>query len=761
MKKKIALILSLALLFTSLSACGKKRELNLDLDNLVQYDVTEYLVTDQYAYIQSMVMIDQEIIVLASDATGINKLVRIDSEGKILGEIPLDFLNESVTMDGMYAAGSKLYVTATDYSDPSKMIRMLYTLDQQGQVQTSFPVAENSNDGSDSSYLQTVQISEDGKILLVYNDRILLMDDKGQEVGKYEPDTNQIGWCMRRPDGKILLTQYTETGMTTEEIDLATGQAIKDVGMPAQMMYSTLVSDGTGNYYMNASQYLSKYDVESNQLVKIMSWLDTDLNRNSLSDMLWVAAPDGSFYFGRVDYPEGDGGVIAYKEAIAATAASDMPVEGGEAVNPAFTLIKLTKSADQNIKDKKNIVVGGFYINESMRQAMIQYKKEHTDVRFSIVDYSENMDYSKENSYEDMLTKINADILAGQMPDIMMVDSLPWKQYANKGLLADIGAMLDKSSDFDSSLYLGNVFEAMKEKGKQYTFSTAVYVMGLVGSRETLGDRTGWTLQEFQQQIESLGDAAGIFSMMSGESILSMLLMGNLDAYLDPEKGAANFNTPDFVNLLEFAKKYGVAEGDSIQPDKEIDTYETPALNMAYMMRFDDMANYNAMYDEQAVLLGLPSPQKKGPALVMGQALAVAANSTQMDAVQDFLLYLLSEPVQDTISEYGEGFPLMRSVLDKDALDAIEASKNNQGDIMYKESSGISEPGGPSSRPLNETDTAQMISILSSATSLLSYDEKATALISEETKPFFSGDKTAAETAESIQSRMRAYIGEQ
>jgi len=84
--------------------------------------------------------------------------------------------------------------------------------------------------------------------------------------------------------------------------------------------------------------------------------------------------------------------------------------------NPVFKLLKLTKSADQSAAEKTNISIGAFWINEGLRKAIIEYRKVRPDVRFTVVDYNETIDYSKPTAYEDAITRINADILAGKMP---------------------------------------------------------------------------------------------------------------------------------------------------------------------------------------------------------------------------------------------------------------------------------------------------------------------------------------------------------
>ncbi|MBP1757486.1 MAG: hypothetical protein H6Q62_342, partial [Firmicutes bacterium] len=442
-----------------------------------------------------------------------------------------------------------------------------------------------------------------------------------------------------------------------------------------------------------------------------------------------------------------------------------MPPDFVPPANPTFKLLKLTKSADQSAIKKTNITIGAFWLNESLRKSIIEFKKVRPDIRFTVVDYSENIDYSKTTGYEDSLARINADIIAGKMPDLMLVNQLPWRQYANKGLLEDIGKMMDKDKTFNKDLYLTNFLDASRLDGKLFTLSTSVMLTGIMTSKDLVGDRTGWTVQEFQQFVEQQPDPKNLFYQMPGESLLSMLLMGNLNAYIDTVKGTANFDTPDFIQLLEFAKKYGVNPNE-ISGEEGMNAgingrSQFPAIQMAYLSRFEDYSMYNANYNNQAVLLGLPSPQRTGPMLQGGTPMAIGANSRNKDVIWEFIKFMLSENQQDQIITSYEGFPLLRTSLDKAGLKAIEDTKNNNPNV---------NPGDPAAKvdssymygaKVTEADTAALINLLTSANSLLSYDEKANQLIYEETQNFFNGNKTAAETAASIQSRLKAYVGEQ
>lgn len=764
-----ALALSMLLtLILPLAACAQKPALDLGLDEVAIYDSTTFDLGDTYSYIQNMIWANNEIIAMAQTQQGLTELLRISTEGQIVGKVPLTGIPNLMTeagqastayIDGLFSSPTgNLIVTATDYSDSLQSVRSLYEIDETGAVIRKQDIFVQKNDGSTTDYLQNLIIKPSGETLLVFSNRVELLDSSGQKTGEYKLDGSYVSLAMFLPNGNLGLSSYlNEGGIQTIEVDLKTGTKVADLSLPPQFFNSQPQLAADGQYYLNGYQYLSRYDAASNQVVKILSWLDLDLNRNNLG-YYWANSPDGTLYFIETIYPQ----------------SSQPDPETGLYPNPKTNLIRLVKSADQSAVKKTTLSIGAFWLSESLRKAIIEFRKVRPDIRFTVYDYSEGIDYSKPTAYDDAIARINADIIAGKMPDIMIVNNIPWRSYADKGLLLDIGARMAKDKEFDSSLYLTNYFDAMKQNGKLYTIATAMGLSGIIANRSVVGDRTSWTVQDFQNLVNSQPDQANVFYQMPGESILNMLLMGNLDAFVDKTKGIANFDSPEFISLLEFAKKYGVPqdqmgyqEGDGMMPGD----YVPPVFQTVWLSRFEDYATYNHQYDGQAAILGYPSPKQTGPMLQASSPIAVAANSRNLDEIWEFLKFTLSPAIQDQVITTYEGFPVLRSSLEKAGAQAIIDTQKQWEDNQKQQQQNGTLPAEGAAKTdsaywgeivrVTQQDVDQVMSILNSATALLGYDEKANQLIYEETTPFFAGQKNAAQTAASIQSRLKAYIGEQ
>ena len=108
-----------------------------------------------------------------------------------------------------------------------------------------------------------------------------------------------------------------------------------------------------------------------------------------------------------------------------------------------------------------------------IRYAGQLFQKEHPDV---LVRYETGMDGDNAVSKEDALKNLNTRLLAGEAPDVIVMDQLDIEQYADKGVLKELDGILQPYLD-DGILYR-NIVEGMRmtEKNKIYSVPMMVYL---------------------------------------------------------------------------------------------------------------------------------------------------------------------------------------------------------------------------------------------------------------------------------------------
>lgn len=128
----------------------------------------------------------------------------------------------------------------------------------------------------------------------------------------------------------------------------------------------------------------------------------------------------------------------------------------------------------------KELTVYSLEENGWIRYAGQLFQKEHPDV---LVRYETGMDGDNAVSREDALRNLNTRLLAGDVPDVIVMDQMDIEQYAEKGVLRELDGILQPYLD-DGILYQ-NIVEGMRmtEKNKIYSVPMMVYLPLWLGEK--------------------------------------------------------------------------------------------------------------------------------------------------------------------------------------------------------------------------------------------------------------------------------------
>lgn len=128
----------------------------------------------------------------------------------------------------------------------------------------------------------------------------------------------------------------------------------------------------------------------------------------------------------------------------------------------------------------KELTVYSLEENGWIRYAGQLFQKEHPDV---LVRYETGMDGDNAVSREDALRNLNTRLLAGDVPDVIVMDQMDIEQYADKGVLRELDGILQPYLD-DGILYR-NIVEGMRmtEKNKIYSVPMMVYLPLWLGEK--------------------------------------------------------------------------------------------------------------------------------------------------------------------------------------------------------------------------------------------------------------------------------------
>ncbi|MBR5539312.1 MAG: extracellular solute-binding protein [Clostridia bacterium] len=421
---------------------------------------------------------------------------------------------------------------------------------------------------------------------------------------------------------------------------------------------------------------------------------------------------------------------------------------------------------------------GGAY---NFREQIIEFNLASEEYRIQYVDYSQ---YNTEDDWEAGKTKLNNDIIAGNIPDVLITDQeFSAAKYANKGLFADLYTFMDKDATLSRDKFLGNILSACETNGKLYEIPTSIYLMGLMGIKDTISEFKGLTMRQFADKVKALPEGVSFFREgdSSRNSLLELFFFVNYVNYVNPTTGLCSLNNDDFKAMLEWL---------STQPEKsrwemddfDYDTFDYEAYENMFkegkaiaeqcsIDNFDSFANYAYSFGDSPVdFVGIPSPDGDGIVFTATNLkFLVSAKGNFPEQAWEFVKVFFTD---DNQRELGWGFPVTKSALDlekQEALDRIaEREKREEEDsgvaILPEYGVGGGMIGMPNPMGRRYTTREEVETIYGYVTNVkkqLRYDDSILDIIKEEASEYFGGKKSLDDVAVQAESRVNIKLGEQ
>ena len=627
-------------------------------------------------------------------------------------------------------------------------------------------VYDAASEGGGYVYFNSMVEAADGTILLPGNGdgTIYLTNEKGELLGEIKNDSfDENTWMSgvyKTGDGRIL-TMVTTSKMegdvyTSESKLIEIDAAGKKLGTEYPCNISGSLMNGTDKYdlLITRDSGLSGYDIETNTAETIVDWLKSGIDTTAMDTSTGISVlPDGRIFCITYDYDYNGGGGYSWS-------ADDQVINILTEIDPA------------TLPDKKLIKLYAIYLDIGIKRQILEYNKNSTEYEIELTSYQ---DFAV-NSYDDAVTKLNNDMIAGNLPDILVIDTqIPVDSYISKGLLANLYDFMDKDETFNREDYLQNVFQAYENNGKLYEVVPSFNINTLIGKTSRVGSEEGWTMDEFIKFCDENTESADqIFGDRWGtkSSMLSSMLYYNSSSFINKETGECKFNTDEFINLLEFCNKFPKEYDDSAydMDNNYGQEYESryredrALLSQAYVNNFRFFKeNELGAFGEPITVKGYPTNEGNGSVINSYTSLAITSKAKNADGAWDFVKYFYSDEYQDqyaTPNSYE--FPVKISSLEKQAEAAKQKpywTDENGNKEEYDNTYWIGDQ--QITIPVNtDEENQRMIDFIKSVNVSGRYDQQAMEIINEEAGAFFEGQKSAKDVAGIIQNRVSNYIAE-
>lgn len=665
------------------------------------------------------------------------KIVCSDLNGNTNNEISFAFTDQGVN-DFAVDRNGNIYLLTEKYAPD----------DVSGEYSSQFSVAGYDKDGNslfekeitgegmqDYFYAYSIKPTDSG-FLLVTNGGVDVYDDefnKKNHIGEINGDI-EWGSSFILRDGRIAAMVYGSDKPSLATYDLETGKKQEDLEVPINLYNYNVSAGNVHDLILSNSTGVFYYNLGDKDITKFIDYVASDLCCYNIFNI--VEVDDNTFYGSFYDELS----------------------DGGSNVTAKFTKIPPEKSAA-----KKTLTLGGMYIGTDIKKNIILFNRGSENYRIIVKDYSNN---TQDGDYNAMLDAINNDIIAGTMPDIMLLNtSMDISNYFAKGAFEPLDSYMENDSEFDRSDYMENVLDAMTFDGKLYCITPTFYVNTLVGKKSVVGDKN-LSLTELENMAKDMGDNVKVFSSdTTKEQLIRNVMSYDRDEFVDMNTGEVKFDSPEFIKVLEFTDNL-----PATPPDYEEDNWEEYEaefrLNRALVMTMglydfrDSMSYYRTvMFGEELGFIGFPTSNGSGNTIGFDNALAISADSQYKDGAWEFIRTYISDDFQDKITY---GFPINKAALKKRGQEATKPQTyidENGKEQVVKESYWL-DGKEVEVDPPTQADIDAFIEVLGTADSLVNYNESITNIVLEEASGYFDGQKSAEAVAKVIQSKVQIYVNE-
>lgn len=373
--------------------------------------------------------------------------------------------------------------------------------------------------------------------------------------------------------------------------------------------------------------------------------------------------------------------------------------------------------------------------DDSIREAVALFNKNNRDYKIALTAYALQYQDAGADEWRKAVSRLNTELIAGKLPDLIDLNGLPAEEYMRRGLLEDLYPYIQNDPQLDVEDYYSNVFDALSIDGKFPYVTSSVQVFTMLANAEAVGMRRGWTYDEFMRERQS---GQIIVEWYAPEEYLELLLASS-GRFIDWDSGECRFEGEEFAQLLTLCK--GMDDGEAVNilfpEESEANCVYAPLLSTMFA------AQYNARFAGNTTPIGFPSaPGEQMHILDTANRIGITTACAHKDGAWSFARSFLEAPMQ----EGGIFFPYLKSSFEKLAYAAAE------GNTIWR--------GGIYNGGVHEADIAFARNVLANANCCMSGETELTDMIIELAKAYFAGDRSAEAVCADIQRRAEIYAAE-
>lgn len=551
------------------------------------------------------------------------------------------------------------------------------------------------------------------------------------------------------PEGGLYVLLGSKDGDLADRLDKA-GNVVENIPLP-EGIYTSLVALPDGSAAAAYYEQDGTMTFQGTGLVHIGDGAATPLSvadNAPLTGQIWLLCGDGDALW--LDGGQQTSPVCAYDRASGAvTARFTWPDTGVDSVACAFLRDGALWAASledsggslrvfpvpEDGDGRQTLVLAGSYLNETVTQAVLAFNRDNTEYQIKVKDY---FDPNDPDPYAP-LDALNRDIIAGDVPDLFVLDNLDFDALRKQGLLADLTGILDGEGGLSREDFLPLLWQAGTVDGKLlsvfscFSLHTLSCRMGDGESRSMTGER-----------LSAMADGADplfLFWQTQGEalasekaSLLWQLLEPRLGEFADLQAGTCGFDDPAFIELLELVDRIPYAARADY--DMEVEPYPARLAETTLFGYSDLFLDVFNPFEGESVFCGWPSAEGAKMVLTPSAECAMSAKTVFPEGCRAFLETLILTKPNTGSSAFSVWLP----ALEQARSSAMEA--------------------GMTAEQADEIDGLFGWPFVLRRSSGLGLAQTVLGFVNEQATDYYAGRVSAEQTAENIQKQAALLIAE-
>ncbi len=623
--------------------------------------------------------------------------------------------------------------SSDNYSENYKLLKY----NSNGELVAEHSVSDDIE--STEAYLTRICITSDDLIAVSSYNEVYVYDSDLSYKGSSGAIEEGLDNIFAR-NNELYFLQYADSGMQIIGLDTKTFELTEPYeNVPSSI--SQVSSSKSGTIYFSDGTSLYSYDIDSQSKTKLADWLDADINGNYISS--FSVDENENVYVVLEDYDNNTKPYLCLKS-----------------VDPSV------------VANRVNITIGTIFGGYDLTDAVLNFNKTHPEYHIKMIKYmNEDSDDYSEAIQAAALALVN-DINSGSL-DLISINSLDNVASLNsKGAFEDLNTFISTSEYITADDLQTSIANGFTYDGKLIALPRSFTITTLVGNSDIVGTEMGMTYDKFFNIVNSNSDVEA-FTYNTKSSALYTLIGQSMDSFINWETGDCTFNSDSFIRFLEYANS--LPEDTSYDSDKSI-----PARTMdgellfteAYISNIYDIQEYTSYYpNDKGTIVGFPTDDGIGTYLQTSNAVAISSKSNNKDIAWKFMEYYVSNEYEPEY-DYPYYFPILKSQLDKQTkkLQEVKYVTNTDGSYVLDENGEkmISNARGSLDYgdwsvtfhfPTDE-DAQLLQQLIDTGKVSQDYNNDILNIITEESEPYFQGQKTVNEVADIIQSRVNIYVHE-